>query len=145
MVTFFKQQKIHNKAGKIQICQSESSGLLPKDDNEGDADNKDDNDDNDIDVDDEVAVDPVQGEDEHVVADLETVISPIKVRTGCSTIVRQWRWSFPVFNKKDLKTIETARFICRPFWEQSSSMNVLLHQSFSCSVIDSLTSVFCLP
>ena len=80
MVTFFKQQKIHNKAGKIQICQSESSGLLPKDDNEGDADNKDDNDDNDIDVDDEVAVDPVQGEDEHVVADLETEISPIKVK-----------------------------------------------------------------
>jgi len=60
--------------------ESESSGLLPKDDNEGDADNKDDNDDNDIDVDDEVAVDPVQGEDEHVVADLETVISPIKVQ-----------------------------------------------------------------
>ena len=45
------------------------------DTNGGDVDNKDD----DNDVGDEVAVDPVPGEEEHVVADLETVISPIKV------------------------------------------------------------------
>ena len=55
------------------------------DTNRGDADNQD----NDNDVGDEVAVDPVPGEEEHAVADLETVISPIKVITGSSRILQK--------------------------------------------------------